>query len=401
MTISATLSDIRTKIRRLTASPSSAQLTDTLIDQYVNTFYTFDFPQHLKNVNLKETYEFYTQANIDVYDFPLDLFQTVEPPLFIAGLQAFYSQSREQFWRTYSNAQVETIEQIGSGDGTLGPFTATTNSSPLLRGYTRNPPQTVLIPISAITQANPGNVTTSIPHGFVNFDRVTFSGINGMVQLNGQTATVSVISPTNFNININTTAYGAYTNSGVAAKPNLVSRVMINTLDLNNNTLILQDDGQGNLFGNGSGTVNYLTGALSFSFSAATLQDQDINIDYIPYVASRPQAGLFYESQFFLQPVPDQAYHVQIDAYKLPTQLLNATDVPQLREWWQYLAYGAAMKILIDRQDMTSVQNIMPFYQEQQRLANRRTIIQNTNERTSSIYTEMTQYPYGNFMRSN
>ena len=42
----ADLQTIRTKVRRLTRSLSPAQLTDAQIDEYINTFVLYDFPEH-------------------------------------------------------------------------------------------------------------------------------------------------------------------------------------------------------------------------------------------------------------------------------------------------------------------------------------------------------------------
>ena len=65
-------------------------------------------------------------------------------------------------------------------------------------------------------------------------------------------------------------------------------------------------------------------------------------------------------------------------------------SIPELEEWWQYIAYGAAKKVFEDRMDLESVQSIMPEFKKQEMLCQRRTIVQNTNERTSTIYTEQT-----------
>ena len=40
----STLADIRSKVRRITARPSALQITDAEIDNYINTFYIYDFP---------------------------------------------------------------------------------------------------------------------------------------------------------------------------------------------------------------------------------------------------------------------------------------------------------------------------------------------------------------------
>ena len=58
----------------------------------------------------------------------------------------------------------------------------------------------------------------------------------------------------------------------------------------------------------------------------------------------------------------DQGYLVEIVAYRRPSQVLlgsgtttNLTGVPELLEWWETLAVGAAKKIYEDRQDMDGV----------------------------------------------
>ena len=75
------------------------------------------------------------------------------------------------------------------------------------------------IAISAITKANPGEVTTSSAHGFSNGDKARFKDIGGMVELNystngGVEYTVTVVSTTKFTIGVNTSAYTTYTSGG-------------------------------------------------------------------------------------------------------------------------------------------------------------------------------------------
>lgn len=72
--------------------------------------------------------------------------------------------------------------------------------------------------ISAITQANPGKITTTTAHGLSNGWLVYLSGIGGMTQLNGQTVTVTVVDADEFTIGVNTTSYGAYTSGGSVTK---------------------------------------------------------------------------------------------------------------------------------------------------------------------------------------
>jgi len=105
-----------------------------------------------------------------------------------------------------------------------------------------------------------------------------------------------------------------------------------------------------------------------------------------------PQAMLYYHNTIILRPVPDQPYQINFEAYQRPTELLNMGQSPQLEEWWQYIALQSARKIFQDRMDMESIQMLLPEIRIQENLCNRRSIVQYTNQRTASIYTEQTSY---------
>lgn len=74
--------------------------------------------------------------------------------------------------------------------------------------------------ISSITKAVVGVgtplVTTAAPNGFTTGQTVVFINVPGMVQINGLSSTITVISPTTFSINIDTSAFTASTPGGVA-----------------------------------------------------------------------------------------------------------------------------------------------------------------------------------------
>ena len=175
--------------------------------------------------------------------------------------------------------------------------------------------------------------------------------------------------------------------------------------------LLFDPDDASTLPANARGTINYITGQVNINaapgFANFIPRGNPINCQYIPYVASRPQSAVFYQDQIIVYPVPDQAYTVSFEAYKYPTAFLGtapnvAADnayVPQLREMWQLLAYGAADKIFADNGDIDSMMKYRPLLEEQLKLLQRRTIVQYTSERVSTIYTEQAgvpQYPFGN-----
>lgn len=146
-----------------------------------------------------------------------------------------------------------------------------------------------------------------------------------------------------------------------------------------------------------TGSIDYINGTASVTFPNNIPSGNKVTFTAVPYAAARPQAVLFYDNILTLRPVPDRSYLVKMPAYQRPTELLQATDNPELRQWWQYLAYGAAKKVFEDSQNPEGLQVLMPGFKEQENLVLRRTIVQRTNQRTATIYTEMYQFPYGNF----
>jgi len=104
--------------------------------------------------------------------------------------------------------------------------------------------------ITAITQANPG-VITSNAHGFSNGDWVSISTVVGMTQLNNNTYIVTGATANTFTLTdlfgnvVDTTAFGAYTSGGLAqrvytiASPYLASEVFGIRYIQNVNQLIL------------------------------------------------------------------------------------------------------------------------------------------------------------------
>lgn len=105
--------------------------------------------------------------------------------------------------------------------------------------------------ITAITQANPGQITINA-HGFSTGEWVFLSGIGGMTQLNGRYVQVVVTGANTFTAqrildgsNINTSAYTAYTAGGTAARvytlpsPYLASDLALLKFAQNINTMII------------------------------------------------------------------------------------------------------------------------------------------------------------------
>ena len=138
--ISSNVTDIRTKVRRLTASPSSSQLTDSQIDEYVNTFYVQDIPADIKSDQFKEVVEVFTEPNVDRYalsgtlDTPADdtlnqstnVYESIREPVYVEGRRARFFKDRGEFYSDWP--RTATLDTSLSGDGATTAFSITLRS---------------------------------------------------------------------------------------------------------------------------------------------------------------------------------------------------------------------------------------------------------------------------------
>lgn len=125
--------------------------------------------------------------------------------------------------------------------------------------------------ITAITNANPGQVT-SPDHGLLTGMKVTFSGVGGMTQLNGNTFIITEVDANNFTIGVDTTAFGVYTTGGMwVNQPN--AEIQAGTVIINIATVATPfiDQGNGiltNATPGNSGVINYVTGVITIITTA-------------------------------------------------------------------------------------------------------------------------------------
>lgn len=339
-----TLAAIEQKVRRLTRSPSLAQLSQLDLDNYINTFVIYDFPEHLRTFLNRTQFSFICSPFQDVYitddTLPVgnvlknfqNLYITVHPPVYIAGYNSLFTQSPEQLFNIYPITN--SIATIGTtGDGATMTFNGVVNTNQAQPGST--------VQLIALLQNN------------VLFSSIRSNGA-GLAMVD-----VPVIDPaTGLN-----TVYGNLYEEGL--QPLLPP------------ITILADN-----------NINYLTGQFVVTFPNPPGAGQTINSQTVPQTLAIPQALMYYANQFTIRPVPDQPYRINFEVYASPVALLASNQSPQLNEWWQYIAYGAAKKIFEDRMDTDSVQQIMPEFETQRLLCNRRTIVQNANIRTATIYQD-------------
>jgi len=431
----ATLADIIIKVRKLTGSATTNQLTDAQIIDYINSFYLYDFPAQFRSLKLKDKYTFNTQRGIDTYPFDSEHYTTIEMPCYVAKREVNLFQDPWSFYGVWYNWQYQ--ETLATGNGSNGGENGA---------------------ITAVSLVNPIQIT-SAAHGLATGDEIAITGIVGTTALNNLYYTITFVDANNFTLDgIDGTnpiyqaysapsgywTFGAYSGT-CTAHPLIRSTrnkpmVQTNTVPTTNfltdptstsfpqanigrvqnllitanlsygSTLNVTDDGAGNLIGDclEGGVIDYETGeVIGLIFTQAIPSGNDITIEYNPANPPNlaiPQAIMFFQNQFTLRPVPDKGYTVELVAYRQPSQaLLGTTDpnnptltgTPELLEWHETLAFGAAKKIYEDRLDPDGVALMDKSLTERYSLNETRTCAQLGKQSMNSIFRDQLSQNYG------
>ncbi len=161
---------------------------------------------------------------------------------------------------------------------------------------------------------------------------------------------------------------------------------IIGSLFITDGQQVLQDVGinpslgypNGTLTGNGSGTINYITGAYNVTFTNPPAASAVIYAKYEGYAANRPQGMMFFQNEFTVRPVPDQVYQILMQGYIVPQRLVLDADAPPQQEWGPLIAYGASLDIFSDRGDQENYDRYYPVMKRYENVSLSRTIQQLT-----------------------
>lgn len=181
--------------------------------------------------------------------------------------------------------------------------------------------------------------------------------------------------------------------------------VSFGTIDSNGEKIILVDAPQNPNTGDlivpndpsiSYGSITYKTGAYSLNFPNNPANNAEIRAFYYRYTTGRPFLVLYYQSIFHVRPVPDKVYPITLNAYVRPTELESFDQEPELTEWWQFIAIGAAKKVFENRLDVESVQKIQPLLNEYEDKVLTATGVQNRTRRTATIFDQSSQMNHFN-----
>lgn len=346
-----------------------------------------DVDARLQLFDLKTKYQFVTTPGVDQYNMPLysvqtsptgstqrigmyPVYQGFEGPCFVNGIQVPFHTQRDPFFNIWPS-YVQQLVQTGTGDGTAGPYT-------LNLPFLPNSPSAV------------GFVTSGIIRGHVDITGIISTGTNQDPPL----------TP-NFITTIPTTSVysSVYFTSTDADGNNVVVADSGQFLDSNSNYGLLMQPGAapfGNLplgpgpngtYSTTENTVNYQTGVATVTFPSAIPSGNPISSSCIFYELGLPRAALYYNNIITLRAPPNTQYVVELDAYLSPSAFLNTSQALPFAYMSEYIARGAARKILADTGDVEQFQFYEPLFREQETLVWKRSQRQFTATRTQTIFS--------------
>jgi len=396
------LSDIITYIRRIVKTPSNVVLTDALIIDYINRFWIMDVDARIQLFDFKTTYQFQTTPGVDKYNMPMysiqsqtagqpnaddiafyPVYQGFMGPVSINGVDAPLYTQREQFFSVWPNYN-QILVQAGTGDGTSGPYTLTLP-------FLQNNPNTS-------TQ-----VTSGIIRGHVDMSGIVDTKVNQDPPLD-TTGTGAYIQDASVNVGVikSTSIYPGIYFTSIATDGSLVqvcdTGILLNdgTADAQNYGLLMTPGvapyGNTTLAGGYTttqNTINYITGiATSVTFSKAIPDGNPIQAQCVYYQTGIPRAVLFHNNTLTFRAPPNTAYLVQLNAYLSPAAFFSSSQMVPFGYMCEYIARGAARKILSDVGDVEQFQFYEPLFQEQEMLVWKRSQRQFTATRTHTIYSQ-------------
>lgn len=345
-----------------------------------------DVDARVQLFDLKTKYQFQTTPGIDKYNMPLynvqtepggqsigmfPVYQGFQPPCYINGVQVPLQTQKNQFYNIWPNI-VQNLGVIATGNGTGGPYA-------------------LQIPIIG-PPAPPNPPFNGLLRGHIDITGIIATGNNVDPPIATNAAAPAAIA----SVPVTSVESALYLTSIDSTGANVVVADSGFFLQGNVNYGLLMQPGQaplGNLALSGgysttSNTVNYLTGQINVQFPVSIPSGNNINAQCFYYQTGLPRGILFYNNTIVLRTVPDIQYLVELEAYLSPAAFLNTAGAIPFGYMAEYIARGAARKILSDTGDIDQFQFYEPLFKEQELLVWKRSQRIWTASRTESIYSQ-------------
>lgn len=318
------LTTIATKVRRLIGLPSSYQIADQQIYDYINSFYLYDFPAQYRALKLKDIYTFNTIRGLDTYAFDSEHYTTIEQPVRCAKREITLFNDPWSFYGANFNWQYQT--NFATGTGGAGPYTGTTSATPIIRSTSNNPNLTV----------NPNYPASRVQNILITANVALGNTMNVTDDGNGNLIGDCLAGGT---INYNTGAIAGLTfTSPIPAGNNIQIQYNPTTLSQPLSILFFQNQ-----------------------FTLRPVPDQGYTIELVAY--RQPSQALMH-----VAPI--------------------GTGTPEQLEWWECIAIGAAKKYYEDLVDFDNIGIMEKLLKEKYALAETRTYAQLGKQRVNTIFAD-------------
>lgn len=389
------LSDVITYVRRIIKNPSGTTITDNLIVDYINRFWTQDVDARMQLFDLKTNYTFQTIPGVCDYNMPVyqiqssslqstvsyyPVYQGFMMPAYVNGIQIPFYTERSAFWNLWPN-YVQYLNPSAVGDGTAGPYVISLPQAPAIPGH---------LDVTGVIAASSLTGTLSDPIFGTTIPR----------QNNGDGTFTNIIPYSSFYPGVKFTATDESGNnmtvqdSGIFLSGNNSSQLygLLMTQDTANNSYASPNPYSYQVYNNYSktlNTVNYAAGTAVVTFPNPVPVGANINAECLFYQPGLPRAVLYYNNVLTIRPNPDISYSVDLTAYLTPAAFLSTGQAVQFAYMSEYLARGAARKILSDTGDWEQFMAYEPLFREQETLVHIRSQRQFTSTRTGTIFSDL------------
>lgn len=391
------LHDVITYVRRIVKTPSNSVLTDSLIIDYINRFYIMDVDARIQLFDLKKKYQFQTTPGVDKYNMPLYTFQpsVSQPdigmypvyqgflgPAYVNGVQVSFHTQKHEFFKIFPNI-MQYMQAVEVGDGTVGPY------------YLK-------FPITPNFPSPPQPPSNGLIRGHVDTSGIIAIGLNVDPPLS-ETDVPNAVEKLRLNIPVTSVDSQVFITATGTNGANITVQDSGQFMQQNQNLGLLMTPGKaplGNLPLGQEGpdltnaykltqnVVNYFTGEAWVNFPQAIPQGNNINVQALYYQTGLPRSILFYDNTLTLRVPPDKQYLVELDAYLSPAAFMASSEALPFGYMAEYMARGAARKILSDTGDVEQFQFYEPLFREQEDLVHIRSQRQWTANRTETIYSQ-------------
>lgn len=118
------------------------------------------------------------------------------------------------------------------------------------------------------------------------------------------------------------------------------------------------------LQGNGGGSLNYTTGVGEITFNEPPVLGELIEISYSTFSIGFPSTIVMFDDIFYLFPVPDKVYRVEVRGYKNLPALVSPKDALMCDEWGLVVCYGTCKNLLASYGEMDAYGEITVLHRE-------------------------------------